>query len=296
MNNARGRVGITNMKCAEKPRHDKIIFPDGFPVKITWARGKYSVPYFLTYHRELEFHYIKRGEGSYFIKDHNYPFKKNSLLAINANEIHRFVPRPDSHIEKATLTFVGSSEQGERRLARLPADFPSHIPLSEEEATSIEVLLNSISREARRKQRYWQEIIRLKLKEFFLLVKRGTLQKQIIQPENPHMHRLVNYIEENFTQELTLAFLAEQFALSPSHLSRLFKEYTGVGLKQHILQRRIIEAKRMLEEDPALKVRLIAARVGFKDTALFSRDFKLITGFTASTYRKISQQADKKEH
>ncbi|MGI6383884.1 MAG: helix-turn-helix domain-containing protein [bacterium] len=74
---------------------------------------------------------------------------------------------------------------------------------------------------------------------------------------------------------------------TPGHLSRLFKQHTGLGFKQYITQRRIAEAKRLLREDIDLSVDAISQRVGFRDFVVFNRNFKIFTGMTPSAYRRM---------
>jgi AraC family transcriptional regulator of arabinose operon len=276
-----------NTKRFGKPVHQQIIFPLNPLVEIHWVHGKFNEPPFLAYHRELEFHYIKRGEDSYFIGNQKYQIQKNSILVIRPNEIHCEILQPDSYIEKAHLIFDPSLIKDERWLTRFPRKFPRLLLLSEKETTRVEIILNEIVEEEK-KERYWQEIILLKLKEFLLLVKRVSVQNPPPQQPNPRISRILTYVEEKFTQKLTCDSIADEFALAPGYLSPLFKKHTGMNLKRYILQRRIVEAKRLLVEQPNLKVGLIPRKVGFSDFALFNRSFKLITGLTPSAYRKIS--------
>lgn len=284
---------VKTIKRLGKPVHEQIIYQGGFPIRSEWKRGKVTRGPFLAYHAEPEFHYIKRGEGSYLIGNQNYPFHKNSLLAIRPNEIHCFIPDPESYIEKGMIIFDSFLVKNEGWLKRFTRKFPRHLCLTEKEATRIEIIINEIIEEKDRKETGWREIILLKLKEFIFLLDRVSVRKPPPLQTNPKISRIITFIEENFAQALTRDLIADKFAFSPDYLSRVFTKYTGLHLKQYIIQRRIVEAKRLLTNQPTLKVGLIPKKIGFKDFALFNRSFKFITGMTPSAYRTISHQGSR---
>lgn len=283
-----------NTQHPGKPVHQRIIYRTELPVGINWAHGKINHPPLFAYHPELEFQFIKRGKGSYFIGNRKYRLQKNMLLVVLPNEIHFFIPNPaEPYLEKAALMFKTSLLKNDRWLPRFPRTFPRMLRLSEMEATKAEIILNEIIDEENKKEKYWQETVSLKLKEFLLLVKRAGLQNPPIQQPNPKISRILTYIEERFTRNLTCGLIADEFALSPAYLSWLFKKHAGMNLKHYIIQRRIVEAKRLLIEHPDFKISLIHQEIGFNDFSLFNRNFKALTGLTPSAYRKFSHQDSK---
>ena len=82
--------------------------------------------------------------------------------------------------------------------------------------------------------------------------------------------------------------LAQQFYLSSSYLSRLFKRETGTTLTTYLQNVRIEAAKNLLRTT-ALKSYEVAERVGINDPVYFSRIFKKITGLKPKDYRHSVQ-------
>lgn len=265
-----------------------------FPVKITsWARGKYQ-PIPLNCHREMEFHYVKSGRGCYLIENQKFLFGKNSLIAISPGKIHRYLPQPNFYIKKTSLYFSLSLFKDNSEMLHFLKNLSRHVHLTEKDATRVEFIFNCIAEEERKKDEYWQEIVCSEIKEFIFLLKRISKIREVKPEKNTLIENLIDYIEKNFTQDLTLPILSDISQRSPSHISRLFKKYTGTGLKTHIIERRIVEAKKILEDQPQLKVHLITKKVGFHSFTIFNRNFKLITGFSPSAYRKILYHEVKK--
>jgi AraC-like DNA-binding protein len=60
------------------------------------------------------------------------------------------------------------------------------------------------------------------------------------------MNQVLDYIEDNLHEPLTLQDIAKQFYLSEFHFSRLFKMLTGVNLKPYITGRKLTMASKSL--------------------------------------------------
>lgn len=94
----------------------------------------------------------------------------------------------------------------------------------------------------------------------------------------------LKYIEENYTQKLTLCEVAEKTYVSQWHLSKLLNRHTGQSFSDILNHVRIEHAKELLE-DPSLRIGDISEQVGFLDLAHFSRVFKKQEGVSANEYR-----------
>lgn len=94
------------------------------------------------------------------------------------------------------------------------------------------------------------------------------------------------YIQEEFhNSALGSAAICEYFKLSPSYLSRIFKEEAGCGLVDYIHSVRLSEARHMLETTD-FTLDIIAGRVGFSNHWTLIRAFKASEGTTPGLYRK----------
>ncbi|MEM0906805.1 MAG: helix-turn-helix domain-containing protein [Pseudomonadota bacterium] len=77
---------------------------------------------------------------------------------------------------------------------------------------------------------------------------------------------------------------ADALSISGPHLTRVCRRILGQSPNDLIRQRRLLEAKRLLEYT-RLPISDIAHRSGFRDAAYFSRTFKNLTGFSPQSYR-----------
>ena len=97
--------------------------------------------------------------------------------------------------------------------------------------------------------------------------------------------RIQRYLEENMSQRLTLEDLAQEFHLSQSYLSHLFKGITGSSVMGYLNAYRLQTAKRLLAQTDWPIARILE-ECGFTDNSNFSRNFRGITGLSPSQFRK----------
>lgn len=94
------------------------------------------------------------------------------------------------------------------------------------------------------------------------------------------------YIDRHYMDpELSLSSVADAVALSPNHLSTLFKSKIGVGFSEYLTEVRIRQAKRLLITTDLL-VSEVGERTGYQNMEYFSMLFKKMTGQTPSQYRR----------
>lgn len=87
----------------------------------------------------------------------------------------------------------------------------------------------------------------------------------------------------------TVQYLADQFGVSPSHLSDLLRSLTGLNAQQHIHQKMIEKAKIYLVSGE-LSIAEIAYRLGFRHPPSFTRIFKRKTNLCPHQFQNQSQK------
>jgi AraC-like DNA-binding protein len=92
------------------------------------------------------------------------------------------------------------------------------------------------------------------------------------------------FLQSHYQYEITRDSVAQQFAISPNHLSRLFQTQGRTTFSAYLTQVRIERAKHLLR-NYNLKLDDIAARCGYNDTPYFCHVFKNLTRVTPKEYR-----------
>lgn len=90
-------------------------------------------------------------------------------------------------------------------------------------------------------------------------------------------------VENHFKERLSVSDYASQMHITPKHLNRIAQKVVKKSASQIILDRVLLEAKRMLVNSPK-NLTEIAYELGFEDYAYFSNVFKKNTGVTPSQF------------
>jgi YesN/AraC family two-component response regulator len=98
------------------------------------------------------------------------------------------------------------------------------------------------------------------------------------------------YLQNHYQYDITRASVAQQFNVTPNHLSHLFKTHGSMVFNNYLTHVRIDRAKHLLRSY-SLKLDDIAARCGYRDTPYFCRVFKRIVKATPAEYRGMERHA-----
>ena len=115
----------------------------------------------------------------------------------------------------------------------------------------------------------------------FPLVRQGK-QKEYIEKFN----MIFDYIDKNYTEDLSLETVAGVAGFSKFHFSRLFKQFTDISFYDYLNQRRVRAAEQLLL-DPDIPITEIAMRSGFSSISTFNRVFKSFKECTPSEFKKM---------
>ncbi|MBP0017413.1 MAG: helix-turn-helix transcriptional regulator [Cyanobacteria bacterium SBLK] len=97
------------------------------------------------------------------------------------------------------------------------------------------------------------------------------------------LKRVIEYIEANLAEDISLADMAREAGASQSHFSRSFKKAFGLTPYRYLMKRRVERAGLILKkESPAIA--RVAHQFGFTDQSHFTRAFKQIKGLTPKQF------------
>ncbi len=231
------------------------------------------------YHNLFELYYLESGRCSYFIEDKIYEMLPRDIVLIPAGIIHNAVYPPEPHT---------------RMLINCSNDYiPKGISFDNlrfyrcrDTVKQIYTLLKQIEKEYLQCDKFSDTLLRCYTNELFILIARSNVPESRLHAKNSFIEEVIKFIQTNFRRDISLTEIADEFAVSPEHLSRCFKKQTGFGLNEYINLIRLREAEFLLKNETSKSILEIAFLCGFNDSNYFSLKFRKTYGVTPSDFRK----------
>lgn len=233
-----------------------------------------------------ELYYLEKGSTRYLIGDEIYHVEEGNLVFIPKGHYHMTDNGDCPHVERSLLSFGDDLFDSDTRviLDSLMEQRLISIPLGRIEG--LEALFSGIERslslegaigDATRK------IHALSILSFVCRHKREIIPS--LREADRIVHDVSAYVSASYSEDLSLASLSRRFSVSESHLSRKFKDVSGMGLNEYITLVRVMNAERLLREG-TYTITEVATLCGFNDSNYFSTVFKRIKGMTPLRFAK----------
>jgi AraC-like DNA-binding protein len=271
-----------------------------FPVYCQTKRDAVVMP-FMHAHEGYEFHFSCSSVGICRVDEREYGFHPGKLTIIRPGTYHFIRTTQSSEYVRIILSIEESYVEALADIAPFLAgmfgswfgpesDGLTQVQLpTKEDAEAVRQLLQTIERELEQRKPNYSLLVKAKLMELFVLLERQSSSDREAKKEIPSEYRrmmdeIADYLTEHHHENLSMPELAAARHVSKSYLYKLFKQHTGYTPHQFQVLQRINRAKALLSGTDE-SITEISFRVGFGETAHFSRSFKEMTGVTPGFYR-----------
>lgn len=252
------------------------------------------------FHDWYEIVYVYGGKGTFFIDYSFIDMEKGDVFIIPTNTIHYSVPNTESPIISTAIFFnplLISNQNSPDTFSYLEIFDESarlnnyRYSLNNDQQVQIEEIFENIEMEFYKKEIGHNQAVILQLQLILLHLNRSILKQRSKYTNNQKtipkwLSMILQYIEVNFTEKITLTFLSDYGDISSAHLSRVFKQMTGLNVSEYIIMKKILLAKELLLKTNE-NISTIAEQCGFESIPYFHRTFKKYIGMTPSHYRNL---------
>ena len=252
---------------------------------------------------ECPFHYhdfdkvviFLQGQVTYDIEGNSYALQPYDVVAVPAGQMHRPV--------------VGSRQLYERIIAYISPEYveayrkrqcdmsiifraPSPILRQPREADSLYDVIGRLRHVCRADVPEDNTVLKETLfLEFLIYLSRAVRNKRVgcvkTGRQNEKIQAVLSYIQLHLTGDLSIPAIAEQFCISTDYLMHLFKGETGYSLGYYITIKRLLLARRLMQEGRPLTE--VCYDSGFKQYSTFYRAWKKYYG-TSPKQRAVMPQ------
>lgn len=100
----------------------------------------------------------------------------------------------------------------------------------------------------------------------------------------PEIAEMCRYLEEHYSEKLSLEDVTQKVGFSKYYGGRLFKQYMGTTIIDYLIQIRMNRAKELLEQGE-YSIKQISYMIGYQDPNYFTWSFKKAMGISPVKYR-----------
>ena len=229
------------------------------------------------FHKSTEIMYVISGEKRAVVSSREYLLRARDMLIVPPCEAHRFFESDGS--EQIVLTIPPRyCEQFAKICERAtPTELVYHDEMGE-----ILPLLRELA--TNKSEFFLLGTLNLALARFASTVaftaKRSGGTKNKIE-------KIYEYVEEHYTEDLTLDKVAMHFGYSKSHFSVLFKKNFNMGFTSYLNSTRITKSLKYLSDKSIYEVSLLS---GFKSPQQYHLNFKKVYGCSPREYVRREAQ------
>lgn len=236
------------------------------------------------YHEFFELYYLESGERCQMIQDELTVIKSGDFMLFSPYMMHHSYGRENIPFKRIVLYFSVDEIESKSMyngLLNSCCFYPKDKGISFSIHRILEMLLNEENNSDDFSAEYKKTLVNLLI---ITILRRANPKSQNIL--GSRINQVINFIHNNYKDDLNLELLAKKFFISKFHLSREFKRVTQKTVIQYINRTRIMNAQRKIMETKK-SLTEISHETGFSSLTHFNRVFKAETHQTPSEYRKI---------
>ena len=228
---------------------------------------------------------IEDGELSFTFDDrHDFTAHKDSVVIMDCKKRnHYFAKSPCKFI-----FFHFNGEQVQALYDYITQDNNNLFPATKTIKQNINQIFNLFKTRAfSEKEASFSELIYQLLVSLTTIADLSPTDHSILRHTPSMVTQALNYLDQHYSEKVTVTDLCKQLGVSSSLLSQTFRTYTNNSVHEYLTSVRVLHAKGLLTTQPDLSIAEIANCCGFHDTSHLNKVFNSETGMTPSKFRKI---------
>ncbi len=227
-------------------------------------------------------HFVISGKGTLRKGKKTYHIKKNQGFLIFPKEVTYYEADKEDPWEYVWFSFDG--EEAQRMIW--------HYGLTQEncickpnEKEKLESFLEK-SLECFKNPGYTHDEIAGWFYLFFSTLKKYP--KEIEKEDKDYTSNVLDYIENNYTENISIESISEHLNIARSYLYKLCKNASNLSPKEYLTKKRLLASKDMLMYTKN-SITEIALACGFHDSSSFSKTFRKVEKQSPTEFRKVMQ-------
>lgn len=243
------------------------------------------------HHDFYEVYFFLGGDVEYWVDGKTFQLEPGDLLLINPMELHRPIVAPESKTYERIVLWINMDylERLSSKSIDLTRCFDTSLPTHTNlihpktvQRTTLTACLTELIREhygnSLGNDLYAEGLFLQFMVELNRMALRSPKPRTVKDESSTLVSQALTYINEHFSEELSLESIAGKFYVSKYHLSHAFSSEVGVSIYRYIILKRLTSACQMLLEGKSAKE--VCVGCGFSDYTSFYRAFKAEYGLS----------------
>lgn len=255
-------------------------------------------------HEYFQIYFITKGSLLHYVENEFSTLSHGDMFIIPPGKTHYITPEKDTVFYSFSFMpkFFGEPNENNKfiknflrfLLENKNENIKAKISIKTEEIFYIEKIMEHILKEFQQKPLGYREIIYAYATHLITMIARNYYKNdtKLISPPFENNKQLVlhciSYIENNFSDSITLEEISHRFAMSKSNFCSLFSELTGCTFNSYLNKCRIKKATEYIKK--GYKITAVYGLCGYNDFSTFYRNFVKILGISPQEYRKNQEK------
>lgn len=237
---------------------------------------------------------ITEGNGTFTIDDHEQVLKQNLVFFSSPGQIRKWntIQTPKGYVlifeDEFLCTFFNDKQFTKQLSCFNLCGNPPVVELSADDFLKLTGLLQDIKTELLSFKKNDIHILRALLYQTLIFLNRKYVAAYPLilkKSSNRYIEQFVQLVETNFKQERTVEYYAQKLHITSGHLNSIVKKQYGISAKRYILNKTILEAKKLLRYTE-MSIEQIADHLHYENATYFTRIFRKHTNIAPLSFRK----------
>lgn len=254
-------------------------------------------------HIYCQIYYIKKGSLTHYVGNSSSHLSRGDMFIVPPGTMHYISCDPKTVFYSFSFMtdIFGLPNEGNRLALHFLRNLETQdsetvrprITVPSEEIFYVETLMERLLKEFSQKPVGYGEVMRSIAILLITFFARTYLQKHPhatpdFEDNRQSILHCIQYIDNNFSDDISLDEIARISAMSKSCFCKLFTEITGQSFHHYVNSRRIRQATEYIRK--GYKITAIYGLCGYNDFSTFYRNFKKIMGISPKEYSSLQKE------
>lgn len=289
---------LTDLK--ENTIHGDFILPFSI-YKGVMSNNFPSIP--MHWHEEVEVILVLKGSCNYRVDLNSFNIKEGDILIVGPQKLHSLSIIENMEMTWSSFVFNinmlksssadGSVIQYIAPILNHKHEFPLLIDKSYDIYNELHTIIRDIISCYENKYLAYELELKSLLFKFFFILYRYKLVKKLKDKDTLALNTIdkikivLNYINEHYTEDISINTLSKLCDYSEYHFMRFFKKHTGLTCVQYINNYRLEKAAILLSSS-TIPIMDISLEIGFENLSYFNKLFKRKYNLTPKQFRILN--------